>query len=142
MAKNPPAMAGDVREVSLISESGRSLGGNGTPLQYSCLENPLGQRSLAGYSPWGRKELDMTESTARMNRTQKRKLQSGIASGLQDAWAAGTLSIVGWAGGSLTGERCLPRLLGEQLLPATHLTEDLVHQPGLWMTPESKLWSP
>ena len=25
------------------------------PLLYSCLENPYGQRSLAGYSPWGRK---------------------------------------------------------------------------------------
>ena len=31
------------------------------PLQYSCLENPRGQRSLGGYSPWGRKELDTTE---------------------------------------------------------------------------------
>ena len=29
--------------------------------QYSCLENPHGQRSLAGYSPWGLKELDMTK---------------------------------------------------------------------------------
>ena len=36
-------------------------GGRGNPLEYSCLENPHGQRSLAGYSPWGRKELDMTE---------------------------------------------------------------------------------
>ena len=32
-----------------------------SPLQYSCLENHHGQRCLAGYSPWGRKELDMTE---------------------------------------------------------------------------------
>ena len=33
---------------------GRSPGeGNGNPLQYSCLENPNGQRSLVGYSPWG-----------------------------------------------------------------------------------------
>ena len=39
---------------------GRPLGdGNSNPLQYSCLENL--QRRLAGYSPWGRKELDMTE---------------------------------------------------------------------------------
>ena len=30
-------------------------GGHGNPLQYSCLENPYGQRSLVGYSPWGRK---------------------------------------------------------------------------------------
>ena len=36
-------------------------GGHVNPLQYSCLENPQGQRSLAGYSPWGHKELDMTE---------------------------------------------------------------------------------
>ena len=37
------------------------------PLQYSCLANPHGQRSLASYRPWGCKELDMTErlNTAR-----------------------------------------------------------------------------
>ena len=33
--------------------------GNGTPLQYSCLGNPM-RRSLVGYSPWGREELDKT----------------------------------------------------------------------------------
>ena len=43
---------------------GRSPGGgHGNPLQYSCLENPHGQRSLAGCGPWGRKESDMTEET-------------------------------------------------------------------------------
>ena len=35
--------------------------GNGYPFQYSCLENPHGQKSLAGYSPWDCKELDTTE---------------------------------------------------------------------------------
>ena len=40
---------------------GRSPGGgHGNPLQYSCLENPHGKKSL-GYSLWGHKELDMTE---------------------------------------------------------------------------------
>ena len=59
VVKNPPAIAGD---TGLIPGSGRSPGeGNGNPLQYSCLENPHGQRSVVGYSPWGRKELDMTE---------------------------------------------------------------------------------
>ena len=39
-----------------ILELGRSpAGGHGNPLQYSCLENPHGQRSLAGYSPRGQK---------------------------------------------------------------------------------------
>ena len=35
--------------------------GNDTPLQYSSLEKSHGWRSLVGYSPLGRKELDMTE---------------------------------------------------------------------------------
>ena len=41
---------------------GRSPGGeHGHPLQYSYLENPHEERSLAGYSPWGRKESGTTE---------------------------------------------------------------------------------
>ena len=45
---------------------GRSLGGgHGNPLLYSCLDNPHGQRSLVGYSPWGCKELDTTEWISR-----------------------------------------------------------------------------
>ena len=40
---------------------GRSGGGHGNPLQYSCLENLHGQRGLAGYSPCVHKESDMTE---------------------------------------------------------------------------------
>ena len=54
VVKSLPASAGDVRDMGLILESGRSPGGgHGNPLQYSCLENPHGQRSLAGYNPWG-----------------------------------------------------------------------------------------
>ena len=49
VVKNPPANAGDIREVGSIPESGRSPGErNGNPLQHSCLENPHGQRSPAG----------------------------------------------------------------------------------------------
>ena len=50
---NLPATAGDAGDVGSIPGSG---GRSGNPLQYSCLENPHGQRSLAGYSPWGHKE--------------------------------------------------------------------------------------
>ena len=51
-----------VGDLGLIPELGRSPGGgHGNPLQYSCLENPHGLRSLASYSPWGRKESAMTE---------------------------------------------------------------------------------
>ena len=38
-------------------------GGHGNPLQYSCLENPHGQRGLAGYSLCGHKESDTTKVT-------------------------------------------------------------------------------
>ena len=52
VVKNPSANAGDMRDMGLIPGSGRSPGGgNGIPLQESCLENPHAQRSLAGYSP-------------------------------------------------------------------------------------------
>ena len=52
----------NVGDLCLIPGLGRSPGeGQGNPLQYSCSENPHWQRSLAGYSPWGRKELDKTE---------------------------------------------------------------------------------
>ena len=49
-------------DLGSIPGSERSPGeGSGISLQYSCLENPHGQRNLAGYSPWGCKESDMTE---------------------------------------------------------------------------------
>ena len=46
VVKNPPASAGDVRDMGLISGSGRSPGGeHGKPLQYSCLENPMDRKA-------------------------------------------------------------------------------------------------
>ena len=42
VVKNPPANAGDIRNKGLFPGLGRSPGeGNGNPLQYSCLENPM-----------------------------------------------------------------------------------------------------
>ena len=64
MLKKPPANAGDIRGVGSIPGWGRSTGGgHGYPLQYSSVENPHGWRRLVGYSPWGPKELDLTEGT-------------------------------------------------------------------------------
>ena len=39
----------------------RGMATHSNLLQYSCLENPMDTRSLAGYSPWGRKESDTPE---------------------------------------------------------------------------------
>ena len=54
--------ASNVGDQGLIPGSRRSLGeGNSNPLQYSCLEDPMDRGAWQGYSPWGCKELDMTE---------------------------------------------------------------------------------
>ena len=61
VVKNPPTSVGDIRDMGSTPGLGRSPGGgHGNPFQYSCLENPNGQRSLAGYIQLGRKELDKT----------------------------------------------------------------------------------
>ena len=52
----------NAEDLGSVSGLGRSPGGgHGNPLQYSCLEALRGQRSLAGCSPWGCRELDRTE---------------------------------------------------------------------------------
>ena len=58
----------NVGDLGLIPGLRIFLGkGHGNPLQYSCLENPYGQRSLAGYSPWGLKELNTTKHSTCAN---------------------------------------------------------------------------
>ena len=58
-SKGPACNAGN---LGLIPGFGRFPGErNDNPLQYSCLENPHWQRSLADYSPWGHKKSDTTE---------------------------------------------------------------------------------
>ena len=76
-SKESACNAGD---LGLIPGSGRSPGGgHGNPLQYSCLENPHGWRSLVGCSLWGRKELDMTERlSTRLNHEDKKHLNRPI----------------------------------------------------------------
>ena len=61
VVKNPPANAENAGDVRSVPGVGRSPGGgNGNPLQYSCLEN-YEQEELADYGPWGHKEADLTE---------------------------------------------------------------------------------
>ena len=61
--KESTCSAGAAGDSGSIPGLGRSPGeGNGNPLQYSYLENSM-DRSVAGYSPWGCRLLDMTEAT-------------------------------------------------------------------------------
>ena len=68
--KEAACNAGDLSSIPGLKRS--PGGGHGNPPQYSCLENPHGQRSLVGYSPWGRKESDTAEqlSTAQHRRNE------------------------------------------------------------------------
>ena len=59
MVKNPPVNAGDVRNAGLIPGSGRSPGGgHGSPLQYSCLENPTDRGNLLGLGSIGSERVN------------------------------------------------------------------------------------
>ena len=63
VVKNPPGNARDIRDEGLIPGLGRSPGeGNSNPS--SILPWRISwKRSLVDYSPWGYKDLEMTEST-------------------------------------------------------------------------------
>ena len=60
---------------SIPGLGGSPGGGHGNPLQYPCLANRHGQRSLAGCSPWSRRESDTTERLS----TVRCKLQRVVA---------------------------------------------------------------
>ena len=57
--KESTCISGDLGSIPGLGRS--PGGGHGNPLEYSGLENPRGQRSLVGYSPWSRKESNMIE---------------------------------------------------------------------------------
>ena len=86
MGEEPTCNAGDTGGTGLIPWLGRSLGeGHGNLLQYSCLENSHGQRSLAGYSPWGHKESDGTEVTEHSSCSFPSRVPSGCTVGVAAA---------------------------------------------------------
>ena len=57
-SKESPCNVGDLGSIPGMERYPGE--GNGNPLQYPCLENPYGQKSLGSYSPWGPKEKDTT----------------------------------------------------------------------------------
>ena len=67
--KNLPASAGDTGDVGLIPGLGRSPGGHGNPLQYSCLENPWTEESAG-------QESDMTESDLLRRQKSNKEVKS------------------------------------------------------------------
>ena len=66
--KESACNSGDLGSTPGLGKS--TGGGRGNLFQYSCLENPHGQKSLEGYSTWGCKESDITE---RLSTEQQQK---------------------------------------------------------------------
>ena len=81
MVKNPPPSAGDSGDMDSTPGSRRSsVGGNGNPLQYSCLENST-DRGIWWATDHGVTESDMTEHThththTHTQHTQERRIHS------------------------------------------------------------------
>ena len=63
--KNSPANVGDARDSGWIPGLGRSPRGGNEPTPVFWLGKSHGQRILVGHSPWGHKELGMTEQLSR-----------------------------------------------------------------------------
>ena len=82
----------------MIPGLGRSPGeGNRYPFQYSALENPNGQRSLVGCSPWRRKESGTTEQLRTAHQGNSRNTQgiSKASRARQSQWEAGDITDLG-----------------------------------------------
>ena len=109
MVKNLPAKAGDIGDAGLIPGSGRSPGeGNGSPLQYSCLEKSHRPRGLVGYSSWGRQRVGHDLAT---------KQQRGHHL-VGNRTPAGHLT---WTRLLCHHSGCVPLMLNEQETPSLHV---------------------
>ena len=74
--RNPPANAGDLRDAGSFSGSGRSLGGGqGNPLQYSCLGNPMDRGT------WRATVHEVTQSWTRLKQLSTHAPQEGTKEG-------------------------------------------------------------
>ena len=74
MGKELACNAGDTRDMDLIPGLGRSPGGgHGDPLQYSCLENPMGRGDWRATAHGVTKESDTAERANNTNRDTVKK---------------------------------------------------------------------
>ena len=92
LVKNPPANAGDIRDVGLVLGSGRSPGGrHGNPLQYSCLENPIDRGTW-----WATVHRAIKSQTwlKRLNTAQHNLLNMGLSAFF--SWQTGSFHFM-WA---------------------------------------------
>ena len=110
--------------LGLIPGLGRSPGGRlGNPFHYSYLENLHGQRSLAGYSPWGHKESDATEQLHFLSSLSETYLSSHSIT--RKSCSPPGSSVHGDFPGKNTGVGCYALLQG--IFPAQGSNPGLLH---------------
>ena len=91
--KESTCNAGDLGWIPELRSS--PGGGHGNPIQPSCLENPHGQRSLVGCSPWGYKKLDTTERLNTAFHIHTGRRSKDVVLGLH--WAQSQEQVVQWS---------------------------------------------
>ena len=124
VAKNPPANVGDVRDVGLIAGSGRSPGGAyGTPLQYSCLENPMGGGAWQAAVHWVAKSLTRLKQLSTHIRICK-QIISSVQSLCRIRLYATPWIAARQASLSITNSRSLLKLMAlDSVMPSSHLIQ-------------------
>ena len=92
VVKNPPANVGDLRDAGSVPGLGSSPGeGHGSPLQYSCLENPM-DRGAWWPSSTRLQRLDVTEATWHTHASSLGPLQAGGRAACRTTAYGGTQS--------------------------------------------------
>ena len=87
--KESACNAGDLGSIPGLGKSPRE--GHGNPLDYCCLENPYGQRSLAGYSPWVHKESDRSKHSTYLKWIINKDLLYSVWNSVQHSVLCGSL---------------------------------------------------
>ena len=89
MVKNSPANAGDTEDAGLILGSGKSLGeGNGNPLQYSCLENPMDREAWQAIVHGVAKSPTRLGNREHMRTKSSPLLENGVPIPAQTNWTS------------------------------------------------------
>ena len=123
MVKNPPANAGD---MGSIPGSGRSPGeGNGNPLQYSCLENPM-DRKACGLQSMGSQRVRQDWVTEHSH--------------IQEADYLFYSSLKSFPSPPAVTWKCLQRGAAAMLLKANNNTDDDAVKDTYWMEEDFCKW--
>ena len=125
-AKESTCNAGGLGSIPELERS--PGGGHGNPLQYSCLENPHGQRNLVGYSPWSHKESDMATKHSTADEHSSGEAHKAMGWGSL-RWLSPVSIEIGDAGSTVNRFYWLPNLASNFTFPFPNRTPYLILPP-------------